>query len=78
MEVISTSEELTNTVANLDENEALRLTGEKLDNDEDPQAILEEGRIGMEIIGKKFAGADSYGKDAMAAVSLAKHWMESE
>lgn len=53
-------EELTNALANLDKNEALRLTRERLDHDEDPQAILEEGRVGMEIIGKRFADGEYF------------------
>ena len=34
------SGELTKAIADLEENEALRLTREKLDNGEEPQAIL--------------------------------------
>ena len=49
------SEELTKAVADLEENEALRITGEKLDSGEEPRAILEQGRKGMEIVGKRFS-----------------------
>jgi methanogenic corrinoid protein MtbC1 len=52
--------ELTDAIAELQKDEALRLTGEKLDADEDPQAILEEGRQGMEIIGKRFAEGEYF------------------
>jgi methanogenic corrinoid protein MtbC1 len=52
--------ELTNAIAKLQKDEALRLTKEKLDADEDPQAILEEGRQGMEIIGKRFAEGEYF------------------
>jgi methanogenic corrinoid protein MtbC1 len=49
-----------NAIAELKKDEALRLTREKLDADEDPQAILEEGRQGMEIIGKRFADGEYF------------------
>jgi methanogenic corrinoid protein MtbC1 len=54
------SEELTNAVANLEKDEALRLTGEKLDRGEDPKSILEESRNGMEIVGKRFADGEYF------------------
>jgi methanogenic corrinoid protein MtbC1 len=54
------SEELANAVANLKKDEVLRLTREKLDSDEDPHLILEEGRNGMEIIGKRFADGEYF------------------
>ncbi len=54
------SEELTNAIANLERNEALRLTNEKLDRGEDPQLVLKEGRDGMEIIGKRFADGEYF------------------
>jgi len=54
------SEELTNAVANLEKDEALRLTSEKLDRGEDPQLVLKEGRDGMEIIGKRFADGEYF------------------
>ena len=37
---------------------------------------LRGGQIDDEI--RKYAGADAYGKDAMAAVSLAKQWLEGK
>ena len=49
------SGELTKAIADLEENEALRLTREKLDSGEEPQSILEESRSGMEIVGKRFS-----------------------
>ena len=52
--------ELTNAIAELQKDEALRLTQGKLESNEDPQTILEEGRIGMEIIGKRFADGEYF------------------
>ena len=54
------SDGLQDAIANLEKNEALRMTQERLDADEDPQAILEEGRQGMEIIGKRFAEGEYF------------------
>jgi 5-methyltetrahydrofolate--homocysteine methyltransferase len=54
------SEELTNAIAELQKDEALRLTRVRLDADEDPKLILEEGRLGMEIIGKRFAEGEYF------------------
>jgi methanogenic corrinoid protein MtbC1 len=47
--------ELTKAVADLEENEALRITREKLEKGEDPHLILEESRQGMELVGKRFS-----------------------
>ena len=49
------SDDLTKAIADLEENEALKVTKEKLERGEDPNAILEEGKKGMEIIGKGFS-----------------------
>ena len=54
------SEELTNAIAELQKEEALRITRTRLDADEDPKLILEEGRLGMEIIGKRFAEGEYF------------------
>lgn len=54
------SEELTNAIAELKKDEALRLTKVRLETDEDPKLILEEGRLGMEIIGKRFAEGEYF------------------
>jgi 5-methyltetrahydrofolate--homocysteine methyltransferase len=54
------SEELTNAVANLEKEAALKLTQQELDSGVDPQKILEEGRLGMETIGKKFADGEYF------------------
>jgi 5-methyltetrahydrofolate--homocysteine methyltransferase len=48
-------EELTKAVANLEEDDAVRITLEKLDQGQDPLSILEESRKGMEIVGEGFS-----------------------
>ncbi len=54
------SGELTKAIADLQENEALRLTEEKLARGEEPKLVLEEGRQGMEAIGKRFANGEYF------------------
>jgi len=54
------SEELTDAVANLKEQEALKLTQEKLDRGDDPQGVLEESRKGMELVGKRFSEGEYF------------------
>lgn len=49
------SGELTKVIADLEENEALRITRERLERGEDPHLILDESRNGMEIVGKRFS-----------------------
>jgi len=52
--------ELTKAVADLEENEALRITMEKLEKGEDPHLILEESRKGMELVGKRFSDQEYF------------------
>jgi methanogenic corrinoid protein MtbC1 len=54
------SGELTNAIAELKENEALKLTKEKLDRGEDPHKILEESRKGMETVGERFSKGEYF------------------
>jgi methanogenic corrinoid protein MtbC1 len=54
------SGELAKAIADLQENEALRLTKERLDGGEDPQAILDESRKGMETVGKRFSDGEYF------------------
>ena len=54
------SEELTNAVADLKEQEALKLTQEKLDRGDDPKGVLEESRKGMELVGKRFSEGEYF------------------
>ncbi len=52
--------DLTKAVADLEENEALRITREKLERGEDPHLILEESRNGMELVGKRFSDQEYF------------------
>ncbi len=50
------SGELMKAIADLEEDEALRLTREKLDSGEEPHLILAECRDGIKIVGERFGG----------------------
>jgi 5-methyltetrahydrofolate--homocysteine methyltransferase len=70
------SGELTKAIADLEENEALRLTREKLDSGEDPQLILEESRKGMETIGKRFSDGTYFLLELMYSAEILKEITE--
>ena len=70
------SGELTKAIAELEENEALRLTREKLDSGEDPQLILEESRKGMEIIGKRFSDGTYFLPELIYSAEILKEITE--
>ena len=54
------SEELTNAVADLKEQEALKLAQDRLDRGDDPQGVLDESRKGMELVGKRFSDGEYF------------------
>ncbi len=54
------SGELTKAIAELKENDALRLTKEKLNRGEDPQKILEESKKGMQTVGERFSKGEYF------------------
>ena len=70
------SGELTKAIADLEENEALRLTREKLDSGEDPQAILEESRSGMEEVGKRFSDGTYFLPELIYSAEILKEITE--
>ncbi len=49
------AEELTNAIAELKENDAIKMTQDKLDGGTDPNNVLMEAKKGMEIVGARFA-----------------------
>jgi len=53
-------DELTKAVANLEEDDAVRITVEKLESGQDPLSILEESRKGMEIVGEGFSKGEYF------------------
>jgi len=54
------SEEFVNLLADLKEDEVLKMTKKRLAAKEDPLKILEDSRKGMEIVGKRFAGGEYF------------------
>lgn len=70
------SGELTKAIAELEENEALRLTREKLDSGEEPQAILEESRSGMEEVGKRFGDGTYFLPELIYSAEILKEITE--
>jgi methanogenic corrinoid protein MtbC1 len=49
------AEELTNAIADLKENDAIKMTQDKLDGGADPNDVLMEAKKGMEVVGQRFA-----------------------
>ncbi|HEY41153.1 MAG TPA: methionine synthase [Dehalococcoidia bacterium] len=70
------SGELTKAIADLEENEALRLAREKLDSGEDPKSILEESRNGMEIIGNRFSDGTYFLPELIYSAEILKEITE--
>jgi methanogenic corrinoid protein MtbC1 len=54
------SGDFVNLLADLKEDEVIKLTKKRLDAKEDPLKILEDSRKGMEIVGKRFAGGEYF------------------
>lgn len=52
--------ELATLLADLKEEEAIKVTKERLASGEDPMKILEDSRAGMEIVGKRFAAGEYF------------------
>jgi len=70
------SGELTKAVADLMENEALKITRARLDSGEDPHIILEESRKGMEIIGERFSGGTYFLPELIFSAEIFKEITE--
>lgn len=70
------SGELTKAVADLEEDEALRITREKLDCGEEPQSILEESRNGMELVGKRFSDGEYFLPELIFSAEIFKEITE--
>jgi methanogenic corrinoid protein MtbC1 len=66
------SGELTRAIADLEEKEALRITREKLERGEEPHLILEEGRNGIEIVGKRFAEGNYFLPELIFSAEILK------
>lgn len=66
------AKDLVNTLADLKEEEALRIVEEKLRAGEDPLKILGDARGGMEIVGKRFANSEYFIPDLVYSGEILK------
>ena len=70
------SGDFVNLLADLKEDEVLKLTKKRLDAKEDPLKILEDSRKGMEIVGKRFAGGEYFLPELVFSGELLKEVTE--
>ena len=54
------SEQLTNAVAELKEDEAIQMVKDMIEKGEDPNLIFDSARKGMEVVGKRFAEGEYF------------------
>jgi len=66
------AKDLVSTLADLKEEEALRIVEEKLRAGEDPLKILGDARGGMEIVGKRFANSEYFIPDLIYSGEILK------
>jgi methanogenic corrinoid protein MtbC1 len=65
-----------NLLADLKEDEILKLTKSRLDANEDPLKILEDSRKGMEVVGKRFADGEYFLPELVFSGELLKQITE--
>ncbi len=65
-------EDLVTALADLKEDEALRITEDRLSAGEDPLKILEDGRKALEIIGKRFENGEYFVPDLVYSGEILK------
>jgi methanogenic corrinoid protein MtbC1 len=65
-----------NLLADLKEDEVLKLTKSRLDDNEDPMNILEDSRKGMETVGKRFADGEYFLPELVFSGELLKEITE--
>jgi methanogenic corrinoid protein MtbC1 len=70
------SGDFVNLLADLKEEEVLKLTKKRLEAKEDPLKILEDGRKGMAIIGNRFAGGEYFLPELVFSGELLKEITE--
>ena len=63
---------LVNALADLKEEEALKIVKDRLNANEDPLKILEDARKGMEIVGKRFADSEYFIPDLVYSGEILK------
>ncbi len=71
------TQSLAEAIYNLDEQTALRLSREMLDNGVDPVEILEESRAGMSVVGKRFQSGEYFLSEMIMAAEIFTAIMDS-
>ena len=66
------AKDLVKTLADLKEQEAVKIVEDRLNAKEDPLRILEDARKGMEIVGKRFATGEYFIPDLVYAGEILK------
>lgn len=70
------AKDLVNLLADLKEQETLKIVKDKLDAKEDPLKILEDARRAMEIVGNRFASSEYFIPDLVYAGEILKEVTE--
>ncbi len=68
--------DLANLLADLKEDEAIKVTKERLNTGDDPLKILEDSRKGMEIVGKRFSSGEYFIPDLIYSGEILKQISE--
>lgn len=66
------AKDLVNTLADLKEQEAIKIVKDRLGAGEDPLKIMEDARKGMEIVGKRFASSEYFIPDLVYSGEILK------
>lgn len=66
------AKDLVNALADLKEKEALKIVEDRLNAGEDPLKIMEDARLGMEIVGKRFASSEYFIPDLVYSGEIMK------
>ena len=70
------SEDLVQGIADLREEEVLKILDERLSADDDPSKILEDCRKGLEIVGKRFASGEYFLPDLIYSGEILRNITE--
>jgi len=70
------AKDLVNTLADLKEQEALKIVKDRLSAGEDPFKIMEDARKGMEIVGQRFASSEYFIPDLVYSGEILKEVTE--
>jgi methanogenic corrinoid protein MtbC1 len=70
------SGDFVNLLADLKEDEVIKLTKERIDSGEDPMKILDDSREGMAIVGKRFADGEYFLPELVFSGELLKQVTE--